>query len=213
MKKLALISQSGNVMKSTLACAIAVEAANNNLNCSIADLDIEHRTSYDLSQQRKEFEIQPPINVIPVNSAVEALNCFTDEQLQIIDAPSRASEATIKISQNVDLIVQPTPPSKKDMDLAINTFYQLAEKGIPNEKMLFVITRVGSEAELKNATKYLNQIEIDNKPIKILSSAIYEKVGYRIAINDGYGITQTTFARLNDQAKSVVHQIITCLLH
>jgi cellulose biosynthesis protein BcsQ len=41
MNKLAFISQSGNVMKSTLAAATALEAIKNDINVAVADLDVE----------------------------------------------------------------------------------------------------------------------------------------------------------------------------
>lgn len=41
MNKLSFISQSGNVMKSTLAAATALEAIKNDLSVAVADLDVE----------------------------------------------------------------------------------------------------------------------------------------------------------------------------
>ena len=211
-KRIVFVSQSGNVMKSTLATAMAVEATINDLDCAIADLDIEHRTSSQLSEQRSSLGITPTLKVYGVSSAKQAIDCFNDEALQIIDAPSRATSATTVISKNADLIIQPVPPSKKDMDLAIESFYKLSDAGIDVNKMLFVFTRVGSQAELKSAINYLSQVQINNQKINILTSAIWEKVAYRGAINDGYLITETQYATLNGNAKAVIHQILTLLL-
>jgi chromosome partitioning protein len=212
MSTIAFISQSGNVMKSTLATATALEAVKNNLSVAVADLDVEHRTITSWTNQRKTYNISPTFTVYSINNAVEAINCFNGEQLCIIDAPSRATSATIEISLNVDLIIQPTTPGKKDMDLAMNTFWHLSKKGIPVEKMLFVITRVGSAAELQKAIDYLQMTKIDGKKVNVLSSAIWEKVAYRSAINDGLAITETPYTTLNESAKSLVHQMLTLLI-
>ncbi len=215
MSIISIISQGGNVMKSSLAEAIALEACLNDLDVAVADLDIEHRTVTSWIKQRKEYGISPVFKVYPVNSATEAINCFCGEQLCIIDAPSRATSATVKVSMHSDLIIQPTPTGKKDLDLAINIFLQLFEKGIAIEQMVFVITRVGSSHELQRATNYLNSAKIDKingTNVKVLSSAIWEKVGYRSALNDGLAIIETPFVSLNENAKSVIHQILTLLI-
>lgn len=68
-KRIVFVSQSGNVMKSTLAAAMAVEATINDLDCAIADLDIEHRTSLQLSEQRSSLGITPTLKVYDVSSA------------------------------------------------------------------------------------------------------------------------------------------------
>ena len=212
MSKIAFVSQSGNVMKSTLATATALEAIKNDLSVAVADLDIENRTITSWIKQREEYGIEPLFKVYSINNAKEAINCFQDEQLCIIDAPSRATSATIEVALNSDLIIQPTTPGKKDMDLAMETFMQLIKKGVPIEKLLFVITRIGSESELHKAIQYLNLTKIEGKNIKILSSAIWEKVSYRSAINDGLAITETPYNTLNESSKSVVHQMLTLLI-
>ena len=78
--------------------------------------------------------------------------------------------------------------------------------------MVFIITRVGSNSELQKAINYLNLAKIEGKSIKVLDSAIWEKVGYRAAVNDGLAITETAYPTLNEGAKSVIHQMLTLLI-
>lgn len=212
MIRIAFVSQSGNVMKSTLATVIALEAIKNDIDVAVADLDIENRTITNWIEQRKANNINPIFKIYTVNNAKEAINCFKNEQLCIIDAPSRATSATIEIALNCDLIIQPTTPGKKDMDLGVETFVQLIKKGVPIEKLLFVITRIGSDSELQKAIQYLNSTKVNDKNFRILSSAIWEKVSYRAAINEGLAITETPYPTLNDGAKAVVYQILTLLI-
>jgi cellulose biosynthesis protein BcsQ len=107
MNLIAFVSQSGNVMKSTLATAMALEAVHNGLSVKVADLDNEHRTVEEWIEQRRQFGIEPVFDYFAPNSADEALNGFNEENLCIIDAPSRATEATLKIAEKADLVVQP----------------------------------------------------------------------------------------------------------
>jgi len=107
MNLIAFVSQSGNVMKSTLATAMALEAVHNDLKVKVADLDNEHRTIEEWALQRAEYGIEPGFDYFLPNSADEALKGFNNENLCIIDAPSRATEATLKVASKADLVVQP----------------------------------------------------------------------------------------------------------
>lgn len=107
MNLIVFVSQSGNVMKSTLATAMALEAVHNKLSVKVADLDNEHRTIEEWIEQREEYGIEPIFDYFSPNSADEALKGFDNENLCIIDAPSRAATATLRISEKADLVVQP----------------------------------------------------------------------------------------------------------
>lgn len=107
MNLIAFVSQSGNVMKSTLATAMGLEAVHNGINVAVADLDTEHRTIDGWITQRKEYGIEPVFPHFTSNHADEALSGFNDQTLGIIDAPSRATEATVKIAKQADLVIQP----------------------------------------------------------------------------------------------------------
>ncbi len=107
MNLITFVSQSGNVMKSTLATAMSLEAVHNDLSVKVADLDNEHRTIEDWIAQRNDYGIQPVFEYFTPNNADEALKGFDDENLCIIDAPSRATEATYRIAAKSDLIIQP----------------------------------------------------------------------------------------------------------
>ena len=213
MNLIAFVSQRGNVMKSTLATAMALEAVHNDLKVKLADLDNEHRTIEEWIAQRAEYGIEPMFDYFTPNSADEALKGFSDENLCIIDAPSRATEATLKIAAKADLVVQPVTAWAKDLKLAIKLFYQLIQNGILPDKLVFVLVRIGWTAELKRAKAYLNKVEVGGKKIKVVSSTIAEQVGYRTAISDGLAITETPYPSLNESAKAVIHQILTLLIH
>jgi len=73
MNLIAFVSQSGNVMKSTLATAMALEAVHNDLKVKVADLDNEHRTIDEWVSQRLEYGIGPIFDYFLPNSADEAL--------------------------------------------------------------------------------------------------------------------------------------------
>ncbi|MHC0449681.1 MAG: hypothetical protein ACRY3E_06385 [Candidatus Lariskella arthropodorum] len=130
MNKIAFISQSDNVMKSTLA-ATALEAVKSGLDVAVADLDIEPRTITSWMKQMEEYNISPLVKVYPVASAVEAIGVLVRSgYVSLMHLVWRATSATVEIASACDLIIQPTTPSKKDLDLAIGIFMQLLQKGM-----------------------------------------------------------------------------------
>ena len=209
---ISFISQTGNVGKSILASSLAIEAVKNKLSVAVADLDHENKSIIDLVNDRARFGIQPNFTVYPVNTVNQALTCFKNERLQIIDCPSRATTATIEIAKHSDLVVQPATGSKKDLDKAITIFNLLGDNNIPIDKMLLVLNRIGTESEYRKALEYIGQVKIQDQLIAIVSSFLYDKQTYRNAINDSYSITETIVPSLNEAAKSVLHQILSATL-
>lgn len=217
-RKIAFISQSGNVMKTSLAYAMAIESVVNGLSFCACDLDIEHRNLSELRQKRDALGLSLTFNLKQANNAREALQKADNENLYLIDCPSRATAATKEVCLGVDVCIQPTTTSKKDMDLAIKTFYQLVADGVPIEKLVFVITRALTEPKARAAREYLSQASImvgdEKKYFTILPTVIYEKASYDTAMNDGFSIIETSFDSLNIASRAVLNEILTqCLKH
>ena len=211
MKRILIASQVGNPGKSVIAQALAVECKNSGLNLSLIDIDPEHRTGTKWSNQRNESEIEPTIAIFSPNSTQEALSIITEDVLQILDAPSRATNATLLLAKSSDLIIIPTTPSKKDIDLNLTMVSQLIQNGIPSYKIVIIFNRVGSTYELNCAIAYI-RMAFDSSNLPVLDSALWEKVGYRSATNDGYAITETSFETLNNSAKIAIYQLLARLV-
>lgn len=218
--KIAFVSQAGNVMKSTLAQAVAVLYAKHNFDVTVADLDKEHRTSARFMEQRKEAGITldpvtPGFEVIEVDNAKEAISKAPGYGVYIIDAPSRANKATFYLAENVDKIILPTPPGLKDLDLTIETGCQMIDNGIPASKLVFVITRVGTGYEFKEAKAYLESVKstIDEKyDFEVMDHPVLEQTAYRYAITNGFTITETSHASVNIKAERVILTLLNKIM-
>lgn len=219
--KIAFVSQAGNVMKSTLVQAVAVLCEKNHVSCTVADLDKEHRTTARFIEQRKDSgitndPITPGFNVIEVNTAKEAIaQAATDSRVYIIDAPSRANEATFYLANNVDKVILPTPPGLKDLDLAIETGCQMIDNGVEASKILFVLTRVGSAYEFNEAKAYLESVSntIDpNYKFEVMEFPIHEQIAYRYAITNGFTILETSHATINRKAERAILTLLNKIL-
>lgn len=214
-KKIAFVSQVGDAMKSSLAAAVGAEATLLNVPTAIIDLDREHRTLADWAKAREDLEPGYPIvPVYPVETAVQAIKHDEGETLIVIDSPSRASTATVKIAKAADLVVQPIlAGSLKHAKLAHETFTELAEKGIAPSKMVYVLTRYLSDKQCADTREYIATFPVKGTTIAIVDTAIPEKTGYRQAISNGFTITEASHVKQRDIAKACVSDLLTLLFH
>jgi chromosome partitioning protein len=202
------VSQKGGVGKSTLARALAREAAASGLKVKIADLDTQQGTSVDWHRTRLEHGIHPAISVEAFKTAASAINEASQFDLLIIDGPARTSTGTLEIAKKSDLIVQPTGASVDDLKPAVREFHALIREGVPKEKMTFALNRIGTESEERDCRVYINEAGYT-----ALNGFLPEKAGYRQAQNDGYAVTETSFKSLRTKADTLIQSIVDRILN
>src|ERR687895_1470318 len=152
---IAFVSQKGGVGKSTLARALAREAANNGLKVKIADLDTQQGTCIDWHRTRLHAGIQPAVAVEAFATAAEALTIANQYDLLILDGPARTSRGTLDIARMADLVVQPTGASVDDLRPAVREFHALVKAGIPKVKLAFALNHIGTPTEEAEARAYI----------------------------------------------------------
>ncbi|CAI2186710.1 4792_t:CDS:2 [Funneliformis geosporum] len=167
----------GGVGKSTLARAVAIETTKQKIKTLLADCDPQQSTSYD-----KQYE------------------------LIIIDAPARASKATLEIAQQADLIIQPVGASNDDLIPAAKEFNALVKAGIPKKKLIFALTRLSTSKEAEAIKEYLKDTDY-----KYSETYLYEKTSYKQVQNEGKSITETRYKKLARQAKELVNELLNNL--
>ena len=92
-----IISQKGGVLKSSLARALAREAAANGLRVKLADLDTQQRTSTNWHGLRLFRGHEPVFSVETYGTVAQALSVAPQFDLLVLDAPARASAGTLEI--------------------------------------------------------------------------------------------------------------------
>lgn len=202
---IAFISQKGGVGKSTVARALAREGVSNGLKVKVADLDNQQGTTAEWSRRRLNRGIGPEVPVQNYGTAKDALKDVTrgGYDLLIIDGPARTSEATKKIAEAADLVVQPTGSSLDDLLPGVKEFHALIKAGIPRERLAFALNRIGTEAEEASARDYLAQAGY-----AVLDGCLPERPAYRLAQNEGRAITETRFQALNERADALVQSLV-----
>jgi len=196
------VSQKGGVGKSTLARVMAYEATKNGLEVKIADLDTQQGTVADWHRHRLDTGHSPVGSVEVYKSAAQALKVAEQYDLLILDGAARASAATLEIAQVADLIVQPTGASRDDLKPAVLLFHEMVKAKIPKDKLVLVLSRVGTETELQEARTYIEQAGYS-----VLEGCLYERPAYRQAQNEGLTITETRYKSLNGKADQIVQNL------
>lgn len=199
----AFVSQKGGVGKSTLARALAREAAAGGLRVKVADLDTQQGTAVDWHRLRLSQGIEPVVSVEAFATAAQALEAAKGYDLLIIDGPAHTSSATLDIARAADLIVQPSGASRDDLIPAVREFHALTKAGVPNDRLAFALNRIGTPAEEVAARVYLQQAGYT-----VLDGSLRDRPAYRQAQNTGHSITETRFAGLNERADTLIQSLI-----
>jgi len=199
----AFVSQKGGVGKSTLARALAREAAAGGLRAKVADLDTQQGTSVDWHRLRLSEGIEPVISIESFATAAQALAVANNYDILIIDGPARTSQATLEIAKAASLVVQPTGASLDDLRPAVREFHALTKAGLPADRLAFALNRIGTDAEEVEARAYLQEAGYS-----VLTGCLVERAAYRRAQNGGHAVTETRYGALNARADTLIQSLI-----
>ena len=203
MATVAFCSQKGGVTKSSLTRALAVEAARGGLTVKIADLDTGQGSTVDWQRDRIANAVEPDVPVQLHRNPKEALQHANGADLLVIDGPARADRDTLEIARVADLVVLPTGASLDDLRPAIRTANSLKAAGIPTSRLLFVLSRIGTEAEAEAARNYIGEAGY-----RVAPGFIPERPAYRAIQNEGRAITEIRYPQLKSAAEAVVQALV-----
>ena len=200
---IAFVSQKGGVGKSTLARALAREAAVSGLRVKVADLDPDQATIVDWHKVRMQRAIEPSFSVELFRTAAHALASVDGYDLLVIDGPAKASGGTTEIAKRADLIVQPTGAGRDDLNPAVRVFHGLAKLGVSSSRLIFALNHIGTEVEAEAARMYIAEAGYTALP-----GYLPERPAYRIAQNEGLAVTETRFNGLKERADALIQALI-----
>jgi chromosome partitioning protein len=200
---IAFCSQKGGVSKSSLARALAVEATRGGVSVKVADLDVGQGSTVDWHKDRVAAAIEPDVAVQLHRGPREALAQANGADLLVIDGPARTDKDTLEIARMADLVVLPTGASLDDLRPAIRTANSLIKAGIPASLLLFVLSRIGTDAEADAARAYIGEAGYEVGP-----GFVPERTAYRAIQNEGRAITEIRYPQLKAAAEAVVQALI-----
>jgi len=153
-----MVSQKGDVSKSTLARMMAREFVAGGLSTKIADLDTQQQTRTHRAGRRAENDVTPEIQMQSFASIKTALENAPHFDALIMDGKPNASEQTFEIATAADLVVNPKGQTVDDLHPGVVLAHSLRKKGISTDKIAFAMFKTtGSERENAAARQYLEQ--------------------------------------------------------
>ncbi|MGH6679340.1 MAG: AAA family ATPase [Bradyrhizobium sp.] len=200
---IAFVSQKGGVGKSTLARALAREAAASGLRVKVADLDPDQATILDWYKVRTQRSLEPSFSVELFRGVAQALAAADGHDLLVVDGPAKASSSTTDIARRADLIVQPTGAARDDLIPAVRVFHGLIKQGVRSNRLIFALNHIGTESEADAARAY-----IEEAGYQALPGYLPERPAYRLAQNEGYAVTETRFHGLKERADALIQALI-----
>lgn len=212
---IAFVSQTGNVMKTTLAAALGVALGEAGIPTLAIDLDKEHRAlGASLETWAAERAAQHPtrtqLEVRAAGSAEEALALARTaaHQIVIIDCPSRATAATAHIAEAADFVVLPLVPGVKDAALTVVTIGRIIMAGVRADRLAVVLTRIGTDAEVRDHQSWLRGTPVCGQEIRVIDAAIPERTAYRNALGRGLTILEAQPVSVRRDARAAVNGLI-----
>jgi chromosome partitioning protein len=203
---LGFISQKGGVGKSTLARAAAVALSRDGYRVRLADLDPQQQTSAEWYKRRINNGGDALASVDTYETVRQALENGLDMRpaldVLVVDAPGRSSDATIALAQRAHLVIQPATGTLDDLKPGVLVFHELRKNQVPPARMLFALTRTGSDAEEERARAY-----IQASGYAVLDATLREQTGYKYAQDEGKSVLETPFPSLNERAEAVIKEI------
>lgn len=211
----AFISQTGNVMKSTIAAAVGVTLVDAGFSVLAIDLDPEHRDrgaslATWLDERRERHPSRTQVSVERPHTAREALALLetTPAEIVLIDCPSRATEASALIAAGCDFTVLPLVPGEKDARLATWTLDMLTEAGVDPRRLAVMLTRTGSESEAEDYKRLIGSQSFGGAPINLVADHIPERIAYRNALTRRLVITEAQPLSVGRAARRAIDSLI-----
>jgi chromosome partitioning protein len=169
----------------------------------VSDLDAAQGTVHEWARDRAKLGIQPPVAVRLCRTASEALDGAGKLDLLLVDGPAKADAETLALARIADLVVQPCGGGLDDLRPAIRTFNGLIDRGVPRDRLLMALIRVGSEAEASSARDYL-----EVAGYACAAGWLPERLTYRTLHNSGQAVTEARVTGLRSAAEALVQSII-----
>jgi chromosome partitioning protein len=205
------ISQKGGVAKSTLARATAVALTKDGYRVRLADLDPQQYTSLEWYKRRINNGGGVLASVDTYATVEQAVQSSVDIRpaldVVVLDAPGRSSDGTAVIASQAHLVIQPATGTIDDLKPGVLLFHELIKRKIPRERMLFVLTRTGSDAEEARAKEYIRLAGY-----AVLETTLRDQTGYKYAQDEGKSVIETPWESLNERAQQVIHEIFGYLV-
>jgi chromosome partitioning protein len=199
---ISFISQKGGVGRSTLARAVAVELACSGKKVHLADLDSQQQTSAKWAERRDNAGIFPSVETGVYRRHDVALKATNNYQCLVVDTRPFVDISSLEIARRSNLVVIATGTSLDDLEPSLLLGHELVHKGIPHNRLFYVVGKAPSLAEGCSAINTITAWQF-----ACAQTFLTFKPGYSLSLDAGYSVTETPWRTLNQRARSVIREI------
>ncbi|WMY72458.1 ParA family protein [Buttiauxella selenatireducens] len=203
MMIISFISQKGGVGRSTLARATAVECIRSGKSTHLCDLDSQQQTSAKWAERRDKSGFLPAVETDVYRRHDVALKATRHYPCLIVDTRPFVDISSLDIARQSNLVVIATGTSLDDLEPSLLLGHELVHKGIPHNRLFYVVGKAPSIAEGNAAIRTISAWQFACSP-----TFLTFKAGYSIALDAGHTITETLWKTLNRRARNIVHDIL-----
>lgn len=202
---ISVLSQKGGVGKSTLARGIAVEFVKNGWDVHVADMDTTQQSTVNWAERRDAIGVLPTIDAAMYRNPQSALRSVARCDLLVIDGTPYATQDTLELAKESDLIVIPTGITHDDLEPSLRLAQELTMKaGVQRKKVLLIVMKVPENGDKESES---TKSSIEDWGFSVPKPVMPFKTAYGKAMDAGYSMSETRFATLNERAGSVLNAI------
>lgn len=203
---IAVVSQKGGVGKSALARTLATEFSRAGWETKIADLDVSQGTSTEWTRRRKHYQLEPDVQAEPCGNILKAKRLSEGYDLLIFDGQPHASQQTLKVAAEANLVVIPLKIGADEKAPALNLAKALAKKGIEPLRIAFLFNQIAdADAALVRDTYE----DVVNHGFPTSPNYIRYRTAYSRALDQGKALTEVTHAGLKKEAQAAIGDLIS----
>jgi chromosome partitioning protein len=149
-------SQKGGVSKSTIAYALAERLAAPGVRVVLCDSDFPQFSVLTLAELREQHAGEPlPFSVAACKDTGEVGRKSKGFNHVVIDGAPHASQDTYHYAKHADVVILPTRTAVIDLTPNLELARSLEARGIPRDRMIFVLTQSPSKSETATARTIL----------------------------------------------------------
>jgi len=197
------LSQKGGVGKSTLAQLIATGYAREGWEVMIADFNTTQNSSVEWAAIRARLDHQPIVTSAAYNMPSRLSREKMD--LVVVDGRPESHQTSLDAARLSALVVLPTLHNLMDLRPQLRFALELVNGGVPHERILFVLNRLGESVMMEREAR--GYIEREGG-FAVAKTALQQKDSWANMFNHGLSLAETTYDSLNARAMSVVYETI-----
>lgn len=200
-KVYAVVSQKGGVGKTSISVSIAVAHATEGKSVLIADMDFIQASSSEWYGFRED-KIEN-LDVVKCRTVKDVVKVLSSKHYDVVitDGAPHASALTLELAEVADVVILPTGTSMLDLKPSAKLAFEMIEKGVEREKILFALMKVTSKAEAISAKNALNEQNL------VAKAALKVSTGFTQALDQGKSLQEASHPSLKEHAGKFIEAL------